>query len=64
MYDADYEEHLCSYLSDLYEAPLELVGVWHKHNRLGSSPVPSLDRKHPTAFGRTRYRTLSSPRKT
>lgn len=43
MYDADYEEHLCNYLSSLYEPPLELVGVWHKHNRLGSIPFSALD---------------------
>lgn len=31
-YDIAYEEHLCSLLSQLYQPPLQLVGVWHKHN--------------------------------
>lgn len=31
-YDNAYEEHLCNFLSQLYQPPLTLVGVWHKHN--------------------------------
>lgn len=31
-YDIAYEKHLCSLLSQLYQPPLQLVGVWHKHN--------------------------------
>lgn len=31
-YDTAYEEHLCNLLSLLYQPPLQLVGVWHKHN--------------------------------
>lgn len=31
-YDTAYEEHLCNILSQLYQPPLQLVGVWHKHN--------------------------------
>lgn len=31
-YDIAYEEHLCNLLSQLYHPPLQLVGVWHKHN--------------------------------
>lgn len=34
-YDAAYEEHLCSVLSELYDPPLQLVGLWHKHNAAG-----------------------------
>lgn len=32
MYNADYVEHVSNILSALYSPPLELVGVWHKHN--------------------------------
>ncbi len=32
MYNADYVEHVSNILSALYNPPLELVGVWHKHN--------------------------------
>ena len=35
-YDAAYEEHLCNLLSQLYQPPLRLVGVWHKHNSVHS----------------------------
>lgn len=38
-YDPDYVRHLCAVLSGLYTPPLEVVGVWHKHNS-PSSPVP------------------------
>lgn len=31
-YDIAYEEHMCGLLSQLYHPPLQLVGVWHKHN--------------------------------
>lgn len=31
-YDIAYENHLCNFLSELYQPPLQLVGVWHKHN--------------------------------
>lgn len=31
-YDTAYEEHLCNFLSQLYQPPLQLIGVWHKHN--------------------------------
>ena len=31
-YDNAYQEHLCNLLSQLYQPPLTLVGVWHKHN--------------------------------
>ena len=35
-YDTAYEEHLCGILSSLYKPPLQLVGVWHKHNSVHS----------------------------
>ena len=38
-YDREYVGHLCALLSGLYTPPLEIVGVWHKHNS-PSSPVP------------------------
>lgn len=38
-YDIAYEEHLCNVLSQLYQPPLQLVGVWHKHNSLHSDNV-------------------------
>ena len=31
-YDSEYVEHMCVILSELYDPPLELEGVWHKHN--------------------------------
>ena len=34
-YDVAYEEHLCGILSELYDPPLQLVGLWHKHNAIG-----------------------------
>ncbi len=37
-YDLDYVRHLCDILCELYTPPLEIVGVWHKHN--GSSDIP------------------------
>lgn len=47
-YDTAYEEHLCNFLSQLYQPPLQLVGVWHNHNsaHLSSSlPFSSADEK-------------------
>lgn len=35
-YDFAYEEHVCSILCGLYQPPLQLVGVWHKHNSVHS----------------------------
>lgn len=32
-YDAAYEAHICRIISELYDPPLELVGLWHKHNQ-------------------------------
>lgn len=31
-YDVAYVEHMCDILGGLYDPPLEIVGVWHKHN--------------------------------
>lgn len=42
-YDAEYETHLCDMLSGLYDPPLELVGVWHKHNAVGEIPFSNAD---------------------
>ena len=47
-YDTTYEEHLCNLLSLLYQPPLQLVGVWHKHNSAhpnDSLPFSSADEK-------------------
>lgn len=47
-YDAAYEEHLCCFLSQLYQPPLQLIGVWHKHNSAHSNdslPFSSADEK-------------------
>lgn len=47
-YDTAYEEHLCNLLSLLYQPPLQLVGVWHKHNSAhpnDSLPFSSADEK-------------------
>lgn len=38
-YDIAYEEHLCSFLSQLYQPPLQLVGVWHKHNSVHANNI-------------------------
>lgn len=42
-YDAEYQVHLCSVLSALYDPPLELVGVWHKHNCASRIPFSNAD---------------------
>lgn len=47
-YDTAYEAHLCHILSQLYQPPLQLVGVWHKHNSVHSDhdiPFSSADEK-------------------
>lgn len=44
-YDPAYQEHLCQVLSGLYDPPLELVGVWHKHNRRGTRPFSLADER-------------------
>lgn len=44
-YDAEYEEHICGVLSELYDPPLDLVGVWHKHNSTASVPFSGADEK-------------------
>lgn len=47
-YDAAYEEHLCCFLSQLYQPPLQLIGVWHKHNSIHSDdslPFSTADEK-------------------
>ena len=41
-YDIEYVEHLCEIISTLYSPPLELVGVWHKHNH-SDSPMFSYE---------------------
>ncbi len=33
-YDSRYVEDECNKVSDLYSPPLELVGLWHKHNHI------------------------------
>ena len=35
-YDVAYEEHLCDFLSQLYQPSLQLIGVRHKHNAMHS----------------------------
>lgn len=35
VYDQEYEQHFCETISCLYEPPLKLVGLWHKHNQFG-----------------------------
>lgn len=41
-YDRAYADHVCTLLSNLYEPPLMLLGVWHKHCHQ-MEPVFSLD---------------------
>ena len=31
-YDNTYVAHICAVLSELYTPPLDVVGIWHKHN--------------------------------
>ena len=42
-YDPEYQVHLCSILSGLYDPPLELIGVWHKHNCINPLPFSQDD---------------------
>ena len=35
-YDNTYAMHICTILAELYTPPLDVVGIWHKHN----SPCP------------------------
>lgn len=42
-YDVAYEDHLCEILSGLYRPPLELVGLWHKHNERSDPPFSNAD---------------------
>lgn len=36
-YDNAYILHICTVLSELYTPPLDVVGIWHKHN--SSCPI-------------------------
>lgn len=42
-YDPAYEKHLCGILSELFDPPLQLVGLWHKHNQSGRSHFSRAD---------------------
>lgn len=42
-YDPEYQGHLCGVLSGLYDPPLELIGVWHKHNSVNPLPFSRAD---------------------
>lgn len=42
-YDIPYVEHICTILSELYAPPLDIVGVWHKHNRISAIPFSLAD---------------------
>lgn len=42
-YDIPYVEHICTILSELYTPPLDIVGVWHKHNSISEIPFSLSD---------------------
>lgn len=42
-YDVPYVEHICNILSELYTPPLDIVGVWHKHNSISTIPFSLAD---------------------
>lgn len=42
-YDTDYEAHFCQVVGQLYTPPLEIVGIWHKHNRPSRIPFSDED---------------------
>ena len=47
-YDYAYEEHICNFLSGLYNPNLQVLGVWHKHNsfnKLNENPFSYSDEK-------------------
>lgn len=44
-YDAQYEEHIANILSSLYNPPLELIGVWHKHNNVSETKFSEADKE-------------------
>lgn len=37
-YDDAYVTHVCGILSEMYTPPLDVVGIWHKHNSSCSVP--------------------------
>lgn len=42
-YDEEYEEHICGIISEMYKPPLQIVGVWHKHNSACRTPFSRAD---------------------
>lgn len=42
-YDDAYEWHLCTVLSQLYDPPLDVIGIWHKHNAPSTIPFSHAD---------------------
>lgn len=44
-YDCKYVEHVATRLIQLYNPPLKLVGVWHKHNSFHINPFSEDDLK-------------------
>ena len=44
-YDSQYVAHMSMVLSELYTPPLDIVGVWHKHNSTSFVPFSRADEK-------------------
>lgn len=42
-YDEEYVAHVCAIVSALYTPPLDVVGIWHKHNCAGPVPFSQAD---------------------
>lgn len=42
-YDPEYQAHMCEVLCNIYDPPLQVVGVWHKHNIPGEIPFSRAD---------------------
>lgn len=44
MYDTEYVQHVAGLLAELYQPPLQVIGVWHKHNHAYEPPFSEADK--------------------
>lgn len=59
-YDVAYVHHVCNIISQLYDPPLELIGVWHKHNQQTNPTFSYADEEmHHRLMEHTDYPCLS-----
>lgn len=42
-YDPAYQAHMCDVIGNVYDPPLQIVGVWHKHNAPSEIPFSRAD---------------------